>query len=316
MFFNKKGCVVLKKVLVTGAAGSIGSQVIKFLLAEGKYEITALDLKNKTVIQTMKKYKKRVNVIYGDVNNQVLLEALVKDHDFIIHLASAMPPLSDMKKGLSDAIDFAGTENIVKAINYFNPKCHLFLASTTSMYGNRVDCSTKSRIDEERIGYFATSKLKAENLVKDKISNWTIYRIPLVLNNPKTDRFMYHGVNDEVMDVITKKDAALAFVLGIKYCKELNKKVFNIYDESIKYSMLIDNVVYLYGTSFKYVFTKLLLEHDFHSPVTKDHDELNNIINYRNDSINEYFNRLKRIGSKRKIARWLVRGKKKKLESE
>ena len=31
----------MKKILVTGAAGTIGLQVIRFLLSEGKYEITA-----------------------------------------------------------------------------------------------------------------------------------------------------------------------------------------------------------------------------------------------------------------------------------
>ena len=40
----------MKKVLVTGAAGSIGLQVIKYLLSEGKYEITALDLKSKVIL--------------------------------------------------------------------------------------------------------------------------------------------------------------------------------------------------------------------------------------------------------------------------
>ena len=39
--------IVLKKVLVTGAGGAVGIQVIKYLLSEGKYEITALDLRNK-----------------------------------------------------------------------------------------------------------------------------------------------------------------------------------------------------------------------------------------------------------------------------
>jgi len=33
----------MKKVLVTGAAGSIGTIVIKYLLREDKYEVTALD---------------------------------------------------------------------------------------------------------------------------------------------------------------------------------------------------------------------------------------------------------------------------------
>ena len=39
----------MKKVLVTGAAGSVGNLVIKYLLSEGKYEITAIDLKNKKI---------------------------------------------------------------------------------------------------------------------------------------------------------------------------------------------------------------------------------------------------------------------------
>ena len=57
----------MKKVLVTGAAGSIGIQVIKYLLAEGKYEITALDLRNKNVSKRLKKFRRRINILYGDV---------------------------------------------------------------------------------------------------------------------------------------------------------------------------------------------------------------------------------------------------------
>lgn len=304
----------MKRVLVTGAAGCIGRLVIKYLLAEGKYEITALDLKNKTVIQAMKKYRKRINILYGDVNDQVLIEALVKDHDYIIHLASAMPPLADMKKGLSDAIDYEGTENIVKAINYYNPKCHLFMASTTSMYLDKEDATVRSKIDVDKMGYFAISKYNAENLIKEKITNWTIYRVPMVLNNPKKDRFMYHGKKDVMMDVITKEDAAMAFVVGLKYCRELNKKIFNIRTDSIKYGRLLDNVLLLYGTSMKCIATRMFLEHNFYSPMTKDGDNLEELIHYRNDSIAEYYSRIKVVGQKRKFARWLTR--RKKMESE
>ena len=48
--------MILKKVLVTGAGGSVGINVIKYLLSEGKYEITALDLRNKTSQKRLKKY--------------------------------------------------------------------------------------------------------------------------------------------------------------------------------------------------------------------------------------------------------------------
>jgi nucleoside-diphosphate-sugar epimerase len=44
----------MKKVLVTGAAGTIGINVIKYLLSEGKYEITAVDLKNRGNYKTQR----------------------------------------------------------------------------------------------------------------------------------------------------------------------------------------------------------------------------------------------------------------------
>ena len=65
--------IFLKKVLVTGAAGCVGVEVIKYLLSEGKYEITALDLKNRRTYLRLKKYKRRINIIYGDINDRVCL---------------------------------------------------------------------------------------------------------------------------------------------------------------------------------------------------------------------------------------------------
>ena len=71
----------MKKVLITGAGGAIGINVIKYLLSEGKYEITALDLRNKNSIKRLKRYRRRINLIYGDMNDSVLMDALVRDHD-------------------------------------------------------------------------------------------------------------------------------------------------------------------------------------------------------------------------------------------
>ena len=77
----------MKKVLVTGASGIIGKCVIKYLLSEGKYEITIVDLKNHKSTQALRKYRKRVNIVYGDITDSILVDALVRDHDYIINLA-------------------------------------------------------------------------------------------------------------------------------------------------------------------------------------------------------------------------------------
>lgn len=298
----------MKKVLVTGAAGSVGVHVIKYLLAEGKYEITALDLKNKNVFKRMRRFRKRINILYGDVNDRVLIEALVKDHDIIIHLASSLPPLSDMKKGLSEIIDFDGTENIVRAISYYNPKCHLFFASTTSMYKTTENPTVKTKIELDEYDYFAQAKYKAELLIKDKLKNYTIYRIPLVLSNPLCEPFMYHVKKDMIIDCITKEDAAYAFVKGIKYISDINRKTFNVTgEETVKVRDLYDKMLEINGLTFKYVLSRIFLEKNYYSPVCADKDELNNIINYRNDSLAEYYNRLRSRAKKRKFARFLTK---------
>ena len=50
----------MKKVLVVGAAGAVGIHTVKYLLSEGKYEITILDLKNKKSFNRLKRFRKRV----------------------------------------------------------------------------------------------------------------------------------------------------------------------------------------------------------------------------------------------------------------
>lgn len=298
----------MKKVLVTGAAGAVGIHVIKYLLAEGKYEITVLDLKNKTTFQRFKRFKRRVNILYGDVTDRVLLEALVKDHDYIINLASALPPLSDMKKGLAEAIDYDGCENIVRAISYYNPKCHLFYASTTSMYKDLKNPSVKSKINLGEYDYFSKAKLDTENLIKSKLKNYTIYRLPIVLSNPLSEAFMYHGRRNDLVDVITKEDAAYAFVKGLRYATKLNKKTFNLaMEESVKYGELLDKLLEITGFNFKYIVNRLFVEKNYYSPVCSDRDELEEIINYRNDSLAEYYNRMKSRAKNRKVRKFLAK---------
>lgn len=298
----------MKRILVTGAAGTIGIHIIKYLLSEGKYEITALDLKNKRTLNRLKRYRRRINIIYGDVCNRVLMEALVKDHDIIFHLAGSSLPLADMKAGLADIIDFRGTENIVRAIAYYNEKSHLFYASSTTLYKDVENASVKTPIKLDEYDYYNTAKKKAEDLIREKLKNYTIYRLPLVLSHLSCEPFMYHGRKKDTMDYITKEDAAYAFVKGINYTKELNKKIFNVCaEDSLVYKDLLQKILEIHGVSFRYCFNRMFIEKNFYSPVCKDKDELNNIINYRNDTLVEYYQRLRGRSKKRQIYKWLAK---------
>jgi len=127
----------LKKVLVTGAGGNVGLQVIRFLLSEGKYEITALELKNKRIYKRLRPFRKRINIVYGDINDSAIVDALVKDHDVIIHLAGVLPPFANVREDLCKEIDLHGTmqlvDSIIQIVFCFILQVHLFMGNKRIM---------------------------------------------------------------------------------------------------------------------------------------------------------------------------------------
>ena len=294
----------MKKVLVTGAAGTIGLNLIKYLLSEGKYEITALDLKNKKVYKRLRRYRKRINIVYGDILDRTLIESLVKENDIVIHLATCLPPLAEYKKELVNIIDYNGTENIVRAINYYNPKCFLIYASTTSIYGTKGG-SIKNKITLEEDAYFNKAKLHSEELIMKKTNFYTIVRVPLILGDLRKDPFIYNIQHDRVIETLTKEDAAYAFCRCLDKKEKLNKQIINIGGGAMcttTFRELLINILKYHGLSWNLFFTSLFGIKNYTSPPLKDGDLTNKLLNYRNDSLDSYFMRQKRRSSKRKLA--------------
>ena len=294
----------MKKVLVTGAAGAVGISLIKYLLAEGKYEITALDLKNKKVYKRLKRYRRRINILYGDVLDRTLIESLVKDHDVIIHLSTCMPPLAEYKKDLVDIIEYSGTENIVRAINYYNPKCYLVYASTTSLYKDKEgSIDTKIKIGD--FDFYNEAKYNCEKLISKKLKNYSILRLSLVLSDLRNENFIYNLKKDDIIETISKEDAAYAFCRCLDKQNEINKKTLNIGGGATcrcTYRKLLISILKYHGLSWKYVLTSLFVAKNYSSPVLSDSDKSNEILNYRNDSLQSYLMRQKRRSKNRTFA--------------
>lgn len=300
----------MKKVLVTGAAGVIGVKVIKYLLSEGKYEITALDLRTKVAQKKLKKYRRRINIIYGDINDTVLIEALVKDQDYIIHLAGVMPPIADIKRNLGELVEYNGTENIVKAINFYNKDCFLVYASATTVYGDIKEANVRTKTNVTEIDYYSSNKLKIEELIKTKVKKYTIIRLPLVLSNPKYESFMYNVKRNSIVEAITDNDAAYIFTNALNHEEELARKIFNAGGGDAttgRYSEILENVLNIYGISSKYLINLLFVDKNFYSHVYTDSDKLNDILEFRSDSLHSYYMQLKREVKSRKIAVFLAK---------
>lgn len=301
----------MKKVLVTGAGGTVGLQVIRFLLSEGKYEITALDLKIKQVYRRLKPFRKRINIVYGDVTDEALIDALVKDHDVVIHLAGVLPPLANVRDDLCKEIDFNGTKAIVDSIKNYNPECYLLYSSSTSVYGIQEDyknISIKTDCIVDDYDYYSKYKLKCEKYIRSNLKNFSILRLAYILGDPGPEGLIYNVPLNCNMEVLSSEDAGYAFVCAIDYKRKLNKKTFNVSGgEKFRttYRDYLVQVFSTYGLSLGFIASWLMAEKNYCGGYYTDGDELDNILHYRSKNLDVYYNTL--LKYRYKLSRFLPR---------
>ena len=300
----------MKKVLVTGAAGTVGLQVIKFLLSEGKYEITALELKHKHSYKRLKHVRKRINIVYGDINDSNLVDALVKTHDYVIHLAGVLPPFANVKDELCKVVDYEGTKNIVNSISNYNPKCCLLYASSTSIYGinKTTELSVNTKINIDKLDYYSTYKKMAEDYIKENIKNFTIFRLAYVLGDPKSESLIYNIKPKTKLETVSSEDVGYAFVCAIDFFSKLKGKTFNVSGgEKFRtvYADYLFNIFKTYGLSIRFLSTWLCAEKNYAGGYYKDGNELDDILHFRSKNLDVYYSSLDKY--KYRIGRLLPR---------
>jgi len=174
--------MIINKILITGAAGFIGSHVYDhFSKIFPDAEITILDkmtyaadIKNVPNILTNPKH----NLIVGDlIDLQICLDAS-KDKDLVIHLAAE----SHVDNSFTNSIIFSrsnelGTHTLMEACKQNKVK-KIIHVSTDEVYGENVD---KAFIESDRLNPtnpYSASKAAAEMIVK---SYHTSFSLPVVV---------------------------------------------------------------------------------------------------------------------------------------
>ncbi len=115
------------KILITGGSGFIGSFLL--LTLQKKYEITVLD-RGSTYPELKKIIPKNINLVKGDVNDEFLLNKLVKDSDIVIHLVGRGGSdvcLEDPVEAFK--INTESTTNIVRAAKKYDIDKLIFISS-------------------------------------------------------------------------------------------------------------------------------------------------------------------------------------------
>jgi nucleoside-diphosphate-sugar epimerase/predicted transcriptional regulator len=151
----------VKKVLIVGGAGYLGSVLSRLLLSEG-YSVKVLDLLmfGSESLDEIKDHP-QFELIVGDIRNINLVCKAVKDVDAVIHLAAIVgDPASSKNPEDTIATNYLATMTLAQACKYYQVNRFIF-ASTCSVYGvgdNELDENSPL----QPVSLYARSKIKSE----------------------------------------------------------------------------------------------------------------------------------------------------------
>jgi len=191
------------KVLVTGGAGFIGSNLVKILLEQGN-EVTILDnfsvgrrynLQNVEGVDIEK--IKNLKIVIGSVCNIDLIRKLMINTDIVFHLAVECLVRCNENPMLANEVNSSGTFNICLAA--YEAKAKIVYVSSSEVYGTCVFSPMNENHPKEPQSIYGFTKLIGEEYVKFFYKH---YQLPSVIIRPFNSYGPNHR-NDQYSAVIT-----------------------------------------------------------------------------------------------------------------
>ena len=171
------------KILITGAAGFIGSHLTEMMTKKG-FKVVAFDRYNSNNDHgwlNNSPYKKDFEVILGDIRDYDSVNKAVKGCKGVLHLAalvgipySYFSPLAYVKTNIE------GTYNLLEASKNNNVE-NIIITSTSEVYGTpkKIPISEKNQINSQ--SPYAASKVAADQLA---LSYFRSYDLPIKIIRP------------------------------------------------------------------------------------------------------------------------------------
>ena len=261
----------MKKILITGGAGYVGSKLIPALL-ENNYKVTVLDLMiyGENVLPNSKNLK----IVKGDIRNIELLKKIIPGHDSLIHLACiSNDPSFELNPKLGKSINFDAFEPLVKASVEGNINRFIY-ASSSSVYGIKKELNVTEDMSLEPLTDYSKFKGDCEK----------------ILNKYKSDEFITTTIRPSTVCGYAKRQR-LDLVVNILSNYAYHKREINVFGgEQLRPNVHIDDMVRSY---------LVVLD----ANANKINGEIFNV-GYKNQTVNELANNVKEvIGDDIKIKR-------------
>lgn len=231
----------MKKVLITGGAGYVGSVLLSFLLKKD-YDVTVVDNLihgNGDVLIPYFRYE-NFNFLKGDVRDSAFMEPLVKGSEIVVHLAAIVGfPACEKNRQLAIDTNLESTKSIG---GFMGDDQTLIFASTGSNYG-AVDgiCTEKTPLNP--ISLYGKTKTEAEQWLFDNLSP-IVFRFATAFGlSPKmrldllVNDFVYQAVTNRYLIMFEKHfkrtfihvdDMAKSFIFAMENADRMKGEAYNV----------------------------------------------------------------------------------------
>ncbi len=317
-----------QRVFLTGATGAMGYLGLKEMLKDSDIQdivtLVRPSEKNKKLLEPLRSAG-GLTIRWGDLKSYDDVLECVRDADLVLHVGALVSPEADYDPKESMLINYGSTLSIIKAIEQLGQKeqTGLVYIGTVAETGDRMPPIHWGRVGDpikpSVFDYYAVSKVAAERLVIESgLTRWVSLRQTGIIG-PKMcgieDPIMFHNCLNNVLEYASDRDSA---VLLKNLCRKnfegtlkdnFWQHIFNLGGgESCRtdtYGMF-KNMFEAIGIKdlSAVVDAKWFATRNFHGQYYLDSDKLNDILEFRCDSMQYFYDEyLKMLGILAPVAR-------------
>lgn len=166
----------MKKYVVTGGSGFIGSHIVEYLLNVG-HEVIVIDSLRTGFRKNLEGFG--VGFLEQDIRNKDVLSTILKDANCVFHLAALVSvPESLLKLEECIAINTIGTLNILEAARKAK-NCKVILSSSAANYGDNPVLPKIESMAPKPMTPYAITKLDGEYYLKMYYEQYNLQTVSL-----------------------------------------------------------------------------------------------------------------------------------------
>jgi UDP-glucose 4-epimerase len=205
-------------VLLTGAAGNLGSETLPYLLSAG-HRVRTFELDTPSTRKVLTPFADKVELVWGDITDTQGVMRALAGNDAVIHDAAITPPRSEFEPELALRVNALGMQNLLLAAKQQARAPLIVFASSMAVFGiTQPELPPPRRASDAIVGtdHYSKHKVACEELLVRSGLPHSILRIGVSpprhpqQGDPRFLRLLFAHSLDSRLEFVHPADVGLA----------------------------------------------------------------------------------------------------------